>query len=85
MLTQNATTDGPGFVTRLPASIADRKDNLWGPIVVGAVDNDGKKAPSSEELQYGRMLWAPGVDIKCANTSPDISSYITETGTSFGK
>ncbi|KAI4246655.1 MAG: hypothetical protein L6R42_009840, partial [Xanthoria sp. 1 TBL-2021] len=78
-----AGNNGPGFVTRLPASIADRKDNLWGPIVVGAVDNNGNKAPSSEELRYGRMLWAPGVDIECANTSPDISSYITETGTSF--
>ncbi|KAL8893759.1 MAG: hypothetical protein Q9192_004951, partial [Flavoplaca navasiana] len=79
------STYGPGFVTRLPAKISDRKDNLWGPIVVGAVDDDGEKAPFSEELRYGRMLWAPGVDIGCAAGPPEISKYETESGTSFGK
>ena len=77
--------DGPGFITKLPARLADLKDNLHGPIVVGSVDKDGHKAPSSEELRHGRMLWATGVEITCAETSPDISSYITASGTSFGK
>ena len=77
--------DGPGFITKLPARLADLKDNLQGPIVVGSVDKNGHKAPSSEELQHGRMLWATGVDITCAETSPDLSSYITASGTSFGK
>lgn len=77
--------DGPGFITKLPARLADLKDNLQGPIVVGSVDKDGHKAPSSEELRTGQMLWATGVEITCADTSPDISSYITASGTSFGK
>ena len=77
--------DGPGFITKLPARLADLKDNLHGPIVVGSVDKHGHKAPSSEELQHGRMLWATGVDITCADTAPGISSYITASGTSFGK
>ncbi|KAL8916893.1 MAG: hypothetical protein Q9208_008295 [Pyrenodesmia sp. 3 TL-2023] len=78
-----AGNDGPGFITKLPASLADREDNLLGPIVVGAVDNDGNKAPFSEELRDGRVLWAPGVGISCAKTSPDIGTYVTEWGTSY--
>ncbi|CAO1605864.1 hypothetical protein XANCAGTX0491_009369 [Xanthoria calcicola] len=78
-----AGNDGPGFITKLPARLADLKDNLQGPIVVGSVDKDGHKAPSSEELRTGQMLWATGVEITCADTSPDISSYITASGTSF--
>ncbi|KAI4135723.1 MAG: hypothetical protein LQ341_005841 [Variospora aurantia] len=80
-----AGNGGPGFVTRFPAKLSDREDNLWGPIVVGAVDWFGEKAEFSKELQYGRMLWAPGEDIKCAAESPDIASYSLENGTSFGK
>ncbi|KAL8653418.1 MAG: hypothetical protein Q9210_002113, partial [Variospora velana] len=78
-----AGNNGPGFVTKLPASLADRKDNLLGPIVVGAVDNDGDRAPFSEELRDGRMLWAPGVEISCAKTSPNIDTYVIESGTSY--
>ncbi|KAI4224146.1 MAG: hypothetical protein LQ349_007291 [Xanthoria aureola] len=74
---------GNAFITKLPARLADLKDNLQGPIVVGSVDKDGHKAPSSEELRTGQMLWATGVEITCADTSPDISSYITASGTSF--
>lgn len=65
--------------------MADRKDNLWGPIVVGAVDNEGNKAPWSQELEYGRMLWAPGVDIECADSAPSVHDYVITSGTSFGK
>ncbi|KAL8856792.1 MAG: hypothetical protein Q9178_006629 [Gyalolechia marmorata] len=72
-----------GYVTRLPQKISDRPDNLWGPIVVGAVDNEGEKARFSSELQYGRMLWAPGVKIECAAESPEIEFYWEESGTSF--
>lgn len=85
MLTPKSTTDGPGFVTSFPQRIADREDNLEGPIVVGAVDNDGNKAPFSQELRYGRMLWAPGVDIGCADGSREIARYVMTGGTSYGK
>ncbi|KAL8916295.1 MAG: hypothetical protein Q9172_006366 [Xanthocarpia lactea] len=72
-----------GYVTRIPQRIADRPDNLWGPIVVGAVNNEGEKASFSSELQHGRMLWAPGVEIECAAESPEIRIYWEESGTSF--
>ncbi|KAI4187022.1 MAG: hypothetical protein L6R41_003100 [Letrouitia leprolyta] len=80
-----AGNSGPGFVTAMPAKLSDRKDNLWGPIVVGSVDCFGRKSKFSKELQYGRMLWAPGEDVKCAAESPDIGAWNLENGTSFGK
>ncbi|KAL8671651.1 MAG: hypothetical protein Q9168_003857 [Polycauliona sp. 1 TL-2023] len=75
--------DGPGFVTAYPPRIADRQDNLDGPIVVGAVNNTGDKAKFSQELQYGRMLWAPGVDVTFADTFPDISEFAISSETSY--
>ena len=51
MLIPIITTAG-GFVTQLPQKLADRRHDLWGPIVVGAVNNEGEKAPFSPELQY---------------------------------
>ncbi|KAL8782079.1 MAG: hypothetical protein Q9213_005720 [Squamulea squamosa] len=79
-----AAGNNGGYVTQLPQRLADRPDNLWGPIVVGAVDNDGIRAKFSKELRVGRMLWAPGVEIECAAESPEIKIYWEESGTSFG-
>ena len=31
------------------------------------------------------MLWAPGVDIRCAAGAPEIDKYHIESGTSFGE
>ncbi|KAL8851646.1 MAG: hypothetical protein Q9221_003483 [Calogaya cf. arnoldii] len=47
-----AAGNSGGFVTQLPQKLADRRHDLWGPIVVGAVNNEGEKVPFSPELQY---------------------------------
>ncbi|KAL9581559.1 MAG: hypothetical protein Q9212_003830 [Teloschistes hypoglaucus] len=79
-----AAGNGGGYVTTLPQRLADRPDNLWGPVVVGAVDNNGERASFSDQLRHGRMLWAPGVEIECAAESPENRIYWEQSGTSFG-
>ena len=84
-ITVSAGNEGPGYISSFPANGADHWGYIDDPIVVGAVDNVGNQASFSEQLRIGRMIWAPGVDIRCAAGSPSTSGFRTVNGTSVGK
>ena len=77
-----AGNDG-GPINRLPAMFG-LLDGLYPPVIaVGAAMLDGERAPFSQYFaQTGRLLWAPGDEVICADAQSD-SQYARRTGTSF--
>ena len=72
--------DGNKDVDRVPALWATPEFGSMPLLVVGAVDNQGIKSSFSQRLQNDGSLWAPGVDVQCAN---GVSGDSARSGTSF--
>ena len=70
------------FVDTYPAVFEDSPLSLSDFYVVGNSDINGYRSPDSQSTRRLNQLYAPGVEIKCANNSSP-RGYATGTGTSF--